>query len=156
MLFLSKHERSTLTVVCDTILPSCPEDEFGQSASELGVVKLAEKALVDRNDRRLQRQLKLLLQMLERPWFNWWVAGHWGRFTQLDLELRSEILLGLASSRFNAFRGAFHGIKQLVSFLGYSHYPTLGSNPSWGSVGYQGRAFDAADGTRSVDDDHPG
>ena len=141
MLFLSKDERHTLTVFADTILPGCPDDDFSQSASEMGIVTLAEKALVDRNDRALQRQLRLLLRLLEQPWFNWWVANRWGRFTQLDLETRTAVLLGLASSRFNAFRGAFHGLKQLIAFLGYSHYPPLGSNPSWGSVGYQGRAL---------------
>ncbi len=47
----------------------------------------------------------------------------------------------MANSPFNELRGAFQGVKQLVSFLAYAHDDEqAGTNPFWQAFNYQGHA----------------
>ncbi len=142
MRFLTDAERQTLTAFCDTIHPRQadePSAPICQSASELGVIALVERALADR-DEMVQRSLRRLLRLLESPAINGMLAGHWSSFSRLTEPQRTDVLLAMANSQFNGLRGAFHGVKQLVSFLAYASEPQPTGNPFWQAYEYQGHA----------------
>ena len=146
MRFLNDKEREVLRAFCDTIHPrvaqdaGSPNSPFSRSVSDLGVMGLIEKALSEKDEHSKDR-LRLLLKALQRRVVNGMLAGHWAPFTQLSTDQRTDVLLALANSPFNELRGAFQGVKQLVSFIAYASDETeSGNNPFWQAFNYQGHA----------------
>ena len=144
MRFLTNRQRQTLAALCDTIKPGAGNvplpDPFGHSAVDLGVPDLIEKALYERDDDRVRRRLRLLLNALDRRLFNGWMSGNWCSFADLSLDCRTEVLQSMARSRVEFLRAAFQDLKQIASFIAYSHYAPLADNPTWAEFGYPGQA----------------
>ena len=116
------------------------KDPFSHSAAELGIADLVEKALYERDDDQARQRLGLLLNLLDRRFFNGVMSGNWRRFENMTLDQRTGTLQGMANSRVNALRGAFHDVKQMATFVAYAHFPPLGDNPTWSHFGYAGQA----------------
>ncbi len=141
MQFLTDDERQVLNAFCDTIHPALTEgDRQCQNRTEpleLGVTRLVEQAISHR-DKRAQDRFRLLLNLLQRRTVNGVLAGHWAPFTRLTFQQRTDVLLAMANSPFNRLRGAFQGVKQLVSFLSYAAPEHLvPSNPYLQAINYQ-------------------
>ena len=141
MRFLNDKEREVLHAFCDALYGrQDAQGPFRLRASELGVLDLMERALSEK-DQASKDRLKLVLRLLQRRVVNGMLAGHWAPFTQLSDQQRTDVLLALANSPFNELRGAFQGVKQLVSFLAYaSDDYDGGRNPFWQALNYQGHA----------------
>lgn len=143
MAFLNEKERQTLTVVCDTLIPSLEPDTgddaalFRTSASDLGIPALFETAFERATDPGKQRQFRLLLRLLENGLFNGLIAGHWSPISLMPFEAREEVLRKLATHRLEIARTAFLSFKRLALFLFYSIIPEDRPNPMWAAVGYQ-------------------
>ncbi len=157
MRFFSDRQRRTLRAVCDAIKPGEPstedcgavsghdspydgKDPFCLSATDLRIADLVEKALYERDDNKTRTRLKLLLDLLDRRFFNAFLSGTWKRFEKMTLDERTASLQGMATSRFNVLRGGFHDIKQMATFLAYAHFPPLADNPVWAKLDYPGQA----------------
>ncbi|MEM7313156.1 MAG: GMC family oxidoreductase, partial [Planctomycetota bacterium] len=147
MHFLNDRERRVLSAFCDTIHPRAndadnprgPALRAALSASDRGLPEMVEKIL-EAKEAKTRRRLRLMLKLLERRAINGMLAGHWAPFTKLSTEQRTEVLLAMANSPFNRIRGAFHGVKQLVSFLAYANSAKGKDNPFWPRFNYDGRA----------------
>jgi len=145
MPFLSPDERHTLSLICDTFIPSLPaaEDEdarlFSLSAQHLNTAEQVENAFEIITNESEQNQLKLVLALLEHGLANGLAAGHWKGFSDLDLEGRTAVLRAWADSSLPAARKLFQSLKRLTLFLFYSCMPDGKPNPAWGACGYNGR-----------------
>jgi choline dehydrogenase-like flavoprotein len=140
--FLSCHERRTLEVVCDTLLPSLrPQGRddptlFALDARSVGVAPAMEAVLATL-DGVQQAQFRVLLRALEQPATIWVLVGRARRFSNLRLAERERVMLALANNRLPMLRTGFQGLKRLATFLFYSLVEDGRPNPIWAAIGYK-------------------
>lgn len=139
---LSESAVATLASIIDTLLPELepgPGDDdslFRLGSHDLPVLPRTLDAIALLPVAR-QRELGLLLRLLETRWFNAAVAGKPRAFSALSREEREAVLTSLATSRLERLRAGFQGIKRLSTFLFYTIRDESGGNPGWQGMGYK-------------------
>lgn len=143
MTFLTSAEKATLTLVCDTLIPSLTPQNgddptlFRTSASDLGLPDLLEDALERVTSDAEKQQIKLLMRGLENGFVNGLLAQHWCPFSDMPFEAREAVLHNMATNRFEKARTAFLSFKRLATFIYYSVMPQQQDNPLWKVANYQ-------------------
>ena len=137
------EERSTLRVLCDTLVPrvSGVQDVAGlyaRSATDLRVDEDIVGIVSNYLSPEQQADFHRLLRTVENPLLNLVLAGRPARFSHLSPEARERYLLGWAHSRLPVKRQGFHAVKRLTEFLFYAKLMDGGRNPNWPALGYDG------------------
>jgi glycine/D-amino acid oxidase-like deaminating enzyme len=128
---LSDSQRATLTIFCDTIVPSIEREHdktglWRRSASDLGVPAMAEQALLGMPD-DVRTGLLGLLDGL--------AAGGFNSQSQASRELTLKIT-GLAYGV--PAQAGVGGLIKLVLYLAYGAPDATGKNPNWAAMNYPG------------------
>lgn len=143
MTFLTPQEKQTLTILCDTLIPTLqPENGdnealFRLAASDLGVPELVEDMLARVTNEDERKQIKMLLKGLENGFVNGVIARQWCPISEMPLEAREQVMYKLATSPLEQGRTAFLTIKRLTTFIFYSLVTDDQHNPTWESIGYR-------------------
>ena len=132
---LSDPQRTVLTAVCDTVVPSVPRDRdpqghWGRKASDVGVDLGAAQLISEIPDPELRDGLLLLIDAL----------GGQGITRAPSQESREQILRNTALSDPRAAAGVA-ALIGMTLFLTYgAPDPETGKNPNWETFGYPGPA----------------
>jgi choline dehydrogenase-like flavoprotein len=130
---LNDSQRAVLTAVCDTVVPSLPQERdpdghWGRKASDLGVDEGAAMLISEIPDSELRGGLLLLIDAL----------GGQGITRAPSQESREQILRNTALSDPRAAAG----VGALIGMTLFLHYgapdPQTGRNPNWETFGYPG------------------
>jgi long-chain-alcohol oxidase len=133
---LSPPQRHALQSICDTFAPS---GDGWPSASELGVPEAIVNAM-DFNPRAADHQQFLqLLDIWDSRLHGLFSIGRLSRFSTLNQDDRTRVLLSWAESGLGVRRAAFQALRKAVSYL-YVMLPTLNGAPTpvWNKIGYPG------------------
>lgn len=142
MAFLSRDEQHTLALICETLAPQLlvgegeDRDFFGVSAADVGLAAHVEQGLEIAADASEKAQLRLILNSLEKAWFNRAVANVPKRFSAMTHAERETVLQAWAFSKMALLRKAFQTFKRLSLFLFYSVTDANGTNPTWQAIDY--------------------
>lgn len=142
--YFNQKELATLTLICDTLIPSLdvepdPHGLYERKASDLNVPLLLAEAIEDVAEPAMIQQLKLFLTALEMPFGNMFLTGQALTFGEMNLQQRTELLRSYETSRFNLRRKAFQSVKRLAMMLFYGVTdPVTKTNRNWEAVGYSG------------------
>ncbi|MEP7200588.1 MAG: GMC family oxidoreductase N-terminal domain-containing protein [Chloroflexota bacterium] len=140
---LSPAHRQTLSLICDTLLPSIAEanDPHGywrRTASDLNVAPIvadhiaALPAAKDRND------LAQLIGMFDNAIANLLLCGQPTTFRALTPDAREQYLRAWANSRLPLKRQGFQALKRLAAFAYFTTLDAKGINPNWPALQYPG------------------
>jgi choline dehydrogenase-like flavoprotein len=142
--FLSEIERRALGAICETLLAQAELN----GKNRLAAYSPADSKLLERLEEAYERianesekrELKLLLNAMERGLFNALFGASPKAFSSMSISERESILFAWASSRFELRRKAFQGIKRLALFIAYSNLPDDAKHPAWEDMAYPGAA----------------
>ncbi len=142
-MILTPSELETLTLVCDTILPSLDSKEssaefFRRRASDIGVNKAMAEVIEKGLEPHFRKDFRRLLRILDSRFYNLLLTGKPGKFSKGGAEEREAYLQRFRDSRLPAKRTAFQGLKRLSCFLFYTLTDQSGVNPNWAEIGYPG------------------
>lgn len=124
---LDADDHRVLAAVADVFVPEGGAFEPGASAVDLAT--RIDAFLADEPPGVLSG-LRSALGLVE--WVGGPYAGHWGRFSSLGREARSDVLAAGVRSRLELPRAIFAGLKQLCLFVFYAQ------DASWPGLGYAG------------------
>jgi choline dehydrogenase-like flavoprotein len=122
---LTEREHAILAAVCDTFHPGSPP--VVASAAEELILSLAG---------REQREMRLLLRLLDNPLIGLLSTGSLRGMTSRTGAERELLMRGLSTSVVPQLRGGFRALKKLTSFLRYSVTDERGWNSIWNEIGY--------------------
>jgi len=141
---LLEPEFSTLTSICDAILPP-DHPTWRETVPERAAAVLAQ--LPNADD---VAQLRQLLRLLESPVASLAIAGRPKAFASMSRLEREASLRAMARHRLNPIRGAFQALKRLTTLLYYADADPQGRNPTWTSLGYPGPVLEPPDTAKSI------
>ena len=142
MTFLNQRQQHSLTMICDTLVPSLTaegdEDArlFAIGAGDIDLGSQLEDALEEVTDDQEKADLKLFLFLIELEIVNALIARKWKAFSKGNLATRTAILGGWRDSPLMLARQAFQGVKRLSLFIFYAHMLDDQPNPVWPVFGY--------------------
>ncbi len=139
----TEREIQVLTAICDTLAPALdaapdPGGLFARKASDLGVPQAFITALDLADDPGMTTSVRLVLDLLDQPWFNGPVNGAFRSFLSMSLDERTALLRKWAGSPLDIQRYAFQGLKRLALFLFYGLLDDSQRNANWEAIGYPG------------------
>jgi choline dehydrogenase-like flavoprotein len=127
----SPRQLATLATLAESFTPGLAPDTYPRLAAAAAETL---DAVADPGD---LRQLRLVVDALDRPLANFLTGGGWHRLEDLSLPDRDRLLLGWAASRLGRRRTAFQAFKRLSLFLAWTDAGADGAgNPAWGEIGY--------------------
>jgi choline dehydrogenase-like flavoprotein len=134
---LSPRQEAALRSICDTFAPA---SDGWPSANELGVPETMAE-LLDYNPRQSSgSQFRQLLDLWDSRWHSLFAAGKFSKFSTLDEQVRTRVLLDWAGSSMGKRRAAFQALRKGVGFLYVMLQTTKQGqrNPVWSRIGYPG------------------
>jgi long-chain-alcohol oxidase len=140
---LTERQRTVLSAVCETLLPSMEDDDdphglFATGAAAAGTVGRVERLIATIRDPDDRRRLALLLSALGSPLASLVAIGRPVGFAGLSLEQRERALRSWAQSSIPLRRAGFQALKRLCH-VSYLAWPARdGTHPAWETVGYPG------------------
>jgi choline dehydrogenase-like flavoprotein len=141
MSIFSPEQQHTLSLICDTFVPS---------AATLGLGDTLVEALERVTDETDRVGLKLFLGMIENALLNSITVGISKPFSQMTRAEREHLLRDWAYSDTALARQLFQSLKRLTLFLAYSIMPQNQANPAWRDIGYAAPDRTASNGERPI------
>jgi len=134
---LSPRQEAALRSICDTFAPA---SDGWPSANDLGVPE-AMAELLDYNPRQSgAAQFRQLLNLWDSRWHSLFAAGKLSKFSTLDEQARTRVVLDWATSSIGKRRAAFQALRKGVGFLYVMlrATPQGEPNPLWSRIGFPG------------------
>jgi choline dehydrogenase-like flavoprotein len=141
--WLTPDERSTLEIVCETLIPAAspPDGEadpyglYARSARAVDVARLMAET-IGQEDAQSRAEFKQLLGVLHGPMGGMLLTGRPRGLRAMSPARREAALRAMANHRLGRLRQGFQALKRLATFIFYSAPDAGGTNPNWPAVGF--------------------
>lgn len=139
MSIFSAEQQHTLDLICDTFVPSLPDQNrplFTTGAAALDLGNSVATALEQVTDDFDRLGLKTFLDLIENGIFNRFTVGINKPFSRMTRDEREQLLRKWGQSDISTARQLFQSLKRLTLFIAYSTLPENNPNPTWSDIGY--------------------
>lgn len=146
MTIFSSEQRTTLALICETLIPPLEDDNPLVRAGAAPDLASEVEIALDRAASPTERAaLRLFLTLIEIGAFNQLLINIPRAFSDMTPNQRADALRAWSRSRYALVRQIYHPIKRLALALHYSSPRGDQPNPTWAALGYPGG--NKADGT---------